>query len=127
MSEFNLQVFIADCCVTIFSNLENFVGKQCVEMLNKCSGLKVLLLNLEVVSGFVSYGPQHFQIIYVQATIAKVKKYTRSKQEKGKGNANDPAKLCGECVFLNTKCKHCPRTFCTCRMWRDRISKEFNC
>ena len=48
-----------------FTNLENFECKECVEVLDKQSGPKVLLLNLEMVSVVVSYDPQHFQTISV--------------------------------------------------------------
>ena len=48
-----------------FTNLKNLEGKECVEVLDKHSGLKVLLLNLEMISVFVSYDPQYFQTISV--------------------------------------------------------------
>ena len=52
-----------------FTNLENFEGKECVEVLDRHSGLKVLLLNLEMVSVLVSYDPQRFQTISVRAAV----------------------------------------------------------
>ena len=67
--EFNLQVFLALCCSTTFYQPEEFQGKECVEVLDKCSGLKPLLLNLEVVSVVVSYDPQCSQTISVQAAV----------------------------------------------------------
>ena len=52
-----------------FTNLENFEGKECVKVLDKHSGLKVLLLNLEMVSVLVSYDPQCFQTISVHTAV----------------------------------------------------------
>ena len=45
------------------------MGKECVEVLHKHSGLKVCLLNIEMVSVFMSYDPQHFQTISVSTAV----------------------------------------------------------
>ena len=66
-SEFNLQVFITLCHATTFYQHGGYEGKECVEVLDKHSGLKVLLLNLEMISVFVSYDLQYFQTISAQA------------------------------------------------------------
>ena len=66
-SEFNLQVFITLCHATTLHQHRGCEGKECVEVLNKHSGLKVLLLNLDMISVFVSYDLQCFQAISTQA------------------------------------------------------------
>ena len=63
--KFSLPFAVQQC----FTNLENFEGKECVEVLDRHSGLKVLLLNLEMVSVLVSYDPQRFQTISVRAAV----------------------------------------------------------
>ena len=64
-----------------FTNLENFEGKEYVEVLDKHSGLKVLLLNLEMVSVFVSYDPQRFQPISVQVVVQPPQQKQQETQE----------------------------------------------
>ena len=52
-----------------FFNLEDFEGKEYIEVLDKHSGLKVLLPNLEMVSVFVSFETLHFQTICVCTAV----------------------------------------------------------
>ena len=103
-----------------FTNLENFEGKECVQVLDKHSGLKVLLLNLEMVSVI------YFCPSCSAATTARATRDTRSEQEKGKYKANYAAKSCGEHAFFNPKCQNCSRTYCTSRGWRDSNSGELH-
>ena len=70
-----------------FTNLENFAGKE-VEILDKHSGLKVLLLNLEMVRVFVSYEPQHFQPISVQLAVQPPQQKQQDTQGEKKRKAN---------------------------------------
>jgi hypothetical protein len=71
-----------------FTNLENFEGKECVEVLDKHSGLKVLLLNLEMVSVFVSYDPQRFQAISARAAVQPPQQKQQETQDLNKREAN---------------------------------------
>ena len=52
-----------------FTNLDSFEDKECVEVLDKHSGLKFLLLNLEMVSVFVSYCPLQLQSILIYVSV----------------------------------------------------------
>ena len=67
-----------------FTNLENFEGKECIEVLGKHSGLKVLLPNLEMVSVFVSYDPQCFQTISVSTAVQPPQQMQQEVQGKKK-------------------------------------------
>ena len=123
--KFSLPFAVQQC----FTNVENFEGKECVEVLDRHSGLKVLLLNLEMESVIVSYDPQCFQTIFVQAAVQPPQQKQQETKGQNKRKANTmPIReqiMWGTC-FFNTKCKNCSRTYCTGREWRDSNSEEFH-